>query len=281
MPTLPYVGRAPDSDATIVPKSYADATNTSLAVNSSYVNAQIASVVSTLTNQSYVDSEDALRAHKSAVTTADNSYVAATALNAANGVAGLDVNGNLISSQFPTSGVVTDRVTQCYSVASPSGGQGLFGGVLSSVTGAVGTILLSGSHTVGTSSIREYKLASIPIPDPGFPWRPLPFAWVQGSSASGGVPASRQVGNGNYGLLAVMPPAGVSDQVYGAGICTGSSVTDTYPVLPYAAANQSPTTVPAISGSLELDLFGSCWSGTSYTFYAANLVYLVMVVPAL
>lgn len=283
MATLTYVGRAPDTDSTLVPKSYADAQQASLAVTTTVVNQLIATAAQNLTTKSYADAEDALLAHKTDVTAADNSYLAATALGVASGVASLDSSGNLTAAQLPASGLFTDRVATAYSVAQPSTGLPVLGGTLSTVTGAVGSVLLGvgASHTVTTTTVREFQMASLVIPDPGYPWRPLPFAWVQGNSSGGTNPGTRLSGNGDYGLITCCPPSGVSNTVYGVGVCTASFVTDTYLLTPYAGANQTPLSAPPITGGLELDLFGSCWSGTSYTFYGTNLVYFCLVVPSL
>lgn len=149
--------------------------------------------------------------------------------------------------------------------------------------GAVGNIILTpgSNHTVTTTNVREFQLASLVIPDPGYPWRPLAFAWVQGNSSAGTDPGNRQVGNGNYGLLSIMPPAGISNVIYSLGVCTGSRATDTYVVMPSATTNTTPLTQPAITGGLELDLFGCLFSGSTYTYLGANLTMFVMVVPSL
>lgn len=281
MPTLKYVGRNPDSDSTVVPKSYADSQNANLSVTTTIVNNIIASAAVNLTDQNYVDAQDSLRAHKTDVTAADANYVALSQLGVAGGVASLDSSGNLLSGQVP-SGIRTDRVATCYSVTH-SGTLPLLGGTPSGTTGAVGTIMLApgATHTVATTSVREYQLASLVIPDPGYPWRPLPFAWVQGNSGQAANPGTRQIGTGNYGLLTCCPPSGVSDTVYGLGLCTASFVTDTYALGPYALANQTHASVPAINGGLELDLYGCLWSGTTYTFVGTNLNFFVIVVPSL
>lgn len=287
MATLQYIGRSPDSDSTIVPKSYADAQQASLAVTTGVVNTLISGSAVGLTSKAYVDSGDAAHAQQAAVIAADNNYVAASKLGVASGVASLDSSGNLITGQIPTSGVVTDRVATCYSIGTSSGSTGglggLVGGLVNTVTGAVGTILLGtgSSHTCNTSSPREFKIATITIPDPGYPYRVLPFAWVQGNSSAGIDPGTRTLGNGDYGLLTCMPPSGVSDQVYGIAVCTASRFTDSYLLTPYAVLNQTNISVPAVTGSLILDLYGSCWSGATYTFYGTNLSYFVWVVPGL
>lgn len=261
MATLQYVGRNPDSDSIISPKSYADSANTAVAVTTTVVNTKIASAAATLTSQSYVDTEDAMLAQKTVVIAADTAYIAATQLGVASGVASLDSSGNLTSAQVP-SGVVTER-----------GSSSIVGTVIGTFTTP---------QTVTTNGVREFKLATASISDPGFPWYPLPFAWVSGNSAAGPAAASRQVGNANYGQLTVMPPIGAGNTIYGLGICTASPYYDFYSVIPYGGAGATPTTNPAITGPLTLDLYGCCYgSGGHYTFSPTNLTYFVLCVPAL
>lgn len=285
MSTLTYVGRNPDSDSTIVPKTYADSQQGLLGLSGGGVTSILNTAVATLTSKAYVDTQDASKAQKSGVNTADALYVNATKLGANSGVASLDSSGNVPSAQLPTSGAVTDRVATCYSLNQSTGTSGLplLGGTLGTVLGAVGTVLLGSgsSHTVSSTNPREFKLGTISVPDPGYPYRALPFAWVQGNSSSGTNPGTRLGGNGNYGLLTCCPPSGVSDQVYGIGVCTGSLSTDTYLLTPYAAQNQTHISVGAVNGALTLDLYCSMWSGTTYTFYGTNLNYFVLVVPSL
>lgn len=257
---LRYVGKSPTSDAIIVPKGFADTTSTTLRVDENFVNAEIADqiLVNDLRAPSYVTTQDNLRAHLSAVSAADANYLATTTLNAVNGVAGLDSSGNLFSAQVP-SGVVTDRV-------------------FTTVTGT--NILGSGAvQTVSTDNYRETAIATATVTDPGYPWYPLPFALVQGGSITGSTPASRTLGNGNYGLLAVVPPAGVSDTVYGAVVCNPIPHYNFYFLLPYAGSGRNPT---ALTGSLQLDLYASCYNGTGgYSFKGENMAYWVLVVPAI
>lgn len=296
MSALTYVGRTPDSDGIIVPKSYADTQNAALAVTTAYVNAQIASAVagtnpaggmptSALVLQNYVDASFATVAKIAAYQAADATYIAASQLGAASGVASLNSSGNLTATQVPSSGLVTDRITQCYSVANPGTLTNILGGTASSVTGAIGTMLFTSPVTVTGTTVGgsgTTKLASIVIPDPGWPWRPMPYAWVQGSSSNGtNDPGLRMQGTGNYGMLTVIPLSSVSTTTYGRGVCSGSYYTNTHRLLPYAGANQTPSSVPAINGGLELDLWGSCWSGTTFTFQPTNFVFFILVVPAI
>jgi hypothetical protein len=483
---LTYVGRSPDSDGIVVPKGYADTQRSTTALTTAAVNAQVASAAALLTNQSYVDIQDAGLAKKAAVTAADTAYVSNTVLNAANGVAGLDSSGSLLTAQLPT-GMLTDRVMKSYSMAPPvtfeavgtpgyawsttgttkvvtgthnaaggannvvlcyvdslpngsslgtpnatvsyggtamtrlgspvinpvSGATGysavfyLFnppagaksvvttmttaasatwfatvntvsythvdslgslltnanssgssatatlanvscpvGGLVSvgvgtssgtgtfqitsfnqttrfnnntasqglyfligegaanptvsfsatlaanegwavlgvaltpstSVDTAIGTLNFSGSWTATGSSTQN--LASYVIPDPGYPWRPWPMAWVMGASSGATQPAARTLGTGSYGLLTVVS-AGASPSVYGLGICTGSFYPNLYPVLPAGVVGQTPATIPPVIGGLELDLVGQLWSGSTYTFYSTALAFTMLVVPAI
>jgi hypothetical protein len=266
MVALQYRGPTPGTDSSVVPKSWADGENATVVVTSNWVNSQIITEATNddLQPQSYVDSEDALRAHKTDVDTADTLYVPTSKLGAANGVASLDSTGDLVAAQIP-SGTLTDRITKGYDAATN------------------GTIYLTSgnTHTVTTTTLREYKLASIPIPDPGYPWFPLPFALVGGYS-SGPNPSDRTKGTGNLGLLTVMPPSGVSDTIYGTTACAGAyNVPSYYPLLPYGASGDTPTTVPAVQGALELDLWGCCFTLTSYIFTGTGLTFSVLVVPVM
>lgn len=270
MPPFSYVGRAPDSDATIIPKNFADTTNSNTQVTTSYINSQLNPTLATLATPTYVTNGAASRVTQATVNSALANYVANTQLGAASttspsvtGVATLGSTGQLTAGQVP-SGTLTDRVS--FTVAATSS-----------------TIYLaSGSnHTVTTTVPTEFKLASVTISDPGWPWRPLPFANVMGMAA-GTASTSRNLGNGNYGLLTCAPPTSVSSTVYGAGVCSAVyNVLDFYQLLPYALANQTPLTVPAINGSLELDLYCSNWTGNNYTFSGTGLTFWVWVVPAL
>lgn len=260
MPTLPYRGRAPDSDGSVVNKKWSDDTNAAIVVTSDYVNSRIINEIGTLElqTQTYIDTQDALRAQKTDVDAGDLLCVPASQLNAANGVAGLDSDGNLQTAQVPA-GVLTDRVAR----------------------GSEATYLLAGgsTQTVTTTNQREFKLAMVTIADPGFPWHPLPFGTVMGK-AGGTDPVLRSRGNANAGLLTVLPPSSVSDIVYGAGVCTSSFYNDLYCVLPYGESDLVPSGRPAIVGGLTLELYGSCYVGNSYIFSGTSMSFNILVLPA-
>ena len=272
---LQYHGDHRTPTLTSRPRATPTPSTAAQAVTPAVVNQKIAVAAATLTTKAYTDQQDALRAHKTDVTAADTLYVATTQLGVPGGLATLDVNGFLPAAAIPA-GIVTDRVARCFSVVSPAG---VLGGTPSG-TGAVGTVQLTGTHTVSTTVPREYQIASIPVPDLGYAYRPLPLAWVQGK-AGGTDPGSRHQGNNNYGLLTVMAPPEVGNTVYAAGVCTGSPYFDMYAAVPYAQQGQTPLSVPAVNGALEFRLYGSCWSGGTYIFSPANIIYFVLCFPAL
>jgi hypothetical protein len=248
----------------IVPKSFADSQLASGLPSVTSVRQAITNSINThaLVTPTYVDQSNGRVAHKTAVDTADQAYVPVGQLNQPGGVAGLDSGGQLFSAQIPA-GVPTEYTAVSYDAATN------------------GFIYINQTETVLTSTLRELRLASITVEDPGYPWRPIPRAVVLGGNPNGTNPGTRLSGTNNYGLLTVIPPAGVSDQVYGAGICTDSFFMNFYECLPYATANQTPTSVPAIVGGLELDLCGCCWTGSGYQFSPAGLSYSILVAPAM
>jgi len=270
---LQYRGRASDSAVTLVAKSAADAAAQADVVSANWLATQIGSAQATLVSATpspnYVDTLNAGLAQKTYVDAQDQLYLPVGALGqpssaTVTGVAGLDSGGNLVNTQIPA-GLRTNRIA----------------------TAVTGTATITSPQTVLASqtsssnvNVRGVKLGTATVLDPGYPWLPLVFAQVAGNSAAVGSPASRQVGNGSYGLLAVCPPAGVSDQLYGLGTATASVATDVYSVLPFATLNQNPAIISP-GQNVELDLWGSCWpGGVSYTFFPPTS-YFVLVLPAL
>jgi len=262
---LEYRGRTPSSDSHLVAKGFSDTTYAAKKVDAAYVDAALAAAKSSanLANEDYVDAGDAMRAQKTDVDAADTAYIPASQLGAVNGVASLDADGSLIAAQVPA-GILTERLATSYTAAEH--------GTVNLTAGLV--------QEVSTTNIREVKLAGIPVPDPGYPWYPLPLAWVGG--LSGGVdPGNRRLGTNDFGRLLVLPPAGVSDVIYGATVCTGVPYLDYYPVLPHATTGGTPMTHPPIHGALQLNLYASLWSGTSYVFHGTGLTFMVFQVPAM
>jgi hypothetical protein len=274
MATAPYVGKDPatGSDSSVVTKKWADDQAAATRVDQAWVNAQIATEATNQALQlqpktpppSYVDQQDGLRAKKADVDLADQNYVPTSARGAANGVATLDTAGDVTASQVP-SGLVLTRPILVYTASLD------------------GTIYLQPgqTHECDTNTYREFQLATIPVPDPGYPWRPLVSGMVGGYSSGGVAPASGAKDSGNMGLVTVIPPDGVSDTIYGVGVCAAAYQTvGFYPVLPAGAGNQTPVTVPPIVGPLELGLWASCYTLTGYTYVGEGLFFQVQVFPA-
>jgi hypothetical protein len=264
--SLETVGRYPDSNAVIVPKSYADADNAATAVTNAYIDQQCAIQAANCVSQAYITQAVANYATASQLSAADALFVPNTLLGAANGVATTLSNGLANPAQLPT--LVTNRLPVSYSIAT------------------TGTDFLGGdSFTVTTTTLQEYIIASMPIPDPGYPWIPWVTVYISGQAA-GSPSGSRFIGNGNFGLLTVMPPSGVSSKIYAAGVCTSDTVTNWYQATPYGGAQnpQTPTTPltqPPIIGPLTLDLGCCCWQGNGYTFNGPGKVFHVTVLPAM
>lgn len=266
MGALEYVGRYPDSDAVLVPKGYADADNAATAVTQAYIDQQCAIQAANAVSQAYITQAVANYATSAMVTTANAAFAPLTKLGAANGIAQATAGGLANPAQLPT--LVTNRLPKSYSIATS------------------GTDFLGGdSFTVTTTTLQEYIIASLSIPDPGYPWIPWITVYISGQAA-GASSGSRFIGNGNFGLLTVMPPSGVSTKIYAAGVCTSDTVTNWYQALPYGAAvnpttPQTPLNQPPIIGPLTLNLGCCCWSGNGYTFNGPGKVFHVTVLPAL
>jgi hypothetical protein len=264
-PPLRYMGRYPDSDAVIVPASYAVADNAATAVSLNWIDSQTAIAAANLVNDAWVNQQVANYTSESQVTTALSAYVPESTLGAASGIAQLGANEEIPSGQLPV--LVTNSLAVSYDAVS------------------VGTVYLASNATfvVTSTTIGAYVIASVNIPDPGYPWIPFPIAYVQGY-AGGASSGTRLAGNGNSGLLTVTPPISTSAPVvYGAGLMTDDPVANYYQCVPgaiTAAGVITPLTQTPVSGSLTLQLSASCWSGNNYTVSGAGLVFYVLVLPA-
>lgn len=266
MSGLQYVGKNPDSDNTIITMAAADAVDQTLVVSTTYVNGIVSQKTTPLVDKDYIDQQDALRAHIFSVDLMDENYIPVSELGQPNGVATVDNFGNITAGQIPST-AITDRPTLYYEAAS----QGII------------YLTPGNTHTVSsTANSREYRLASIMVPDPGYPWYPLCFGFVQGYA--GGADPGRGHTNSNLGQLTVQAPQGISDTIYSSCIGTSDLVTNNYTLIPYAAAG-APATTPAnhppVTGSLQLDLYGSCYQGSSYTWSGTGLIYYIFVFPSM
>lgn len=255
MSGLKYVGRAPDSDSSLVSKKYADDRYGTIKVDAPYIDGQVAAqaVTHNLVTKSYIDASDAARSLKTAVDAADAAYVPDTQVGAANGIVPVDNNTYIPSTYHPA--LVTNR-KPFYVPAT--------------------TVFLTSSVSVATSNNKEYQAASLTITDPGFPYIPLLFATIQGGAfSSTNVPGH---GTTNYGQITILHS---NNTKYGWGLCTSSPMADFHMALPFGDNTVDPSTYPPLTGNNTFGLWLSLWGGTSYTFNGLDLNFHAMVWPGL
>lgn len=257
-----YVGRSADADAGIVTKKWAEDARAARLADPSYVTSTLAQAVldATLQPLSYATTRDLLRATTAAVTAADALYADASLVDhPTSGVAGLGPTGYLDPAHLP-SGAITDRVITSHAVTPDN-------------------IFLTGDVVSSSTAYRDKRLATITVPDPGYPWIPMPFATVTGRSGDALPPEGYWGGNGVCGLLTVAPASG--DIIYGRGVCTDSLASAPRFLIPGCDAGTTPLTVPAVEGGVTLNLYGACFQGSGYVFSSSSeFQYLVYVFPA-
>jgi hypothetical protein len=252
MPPTKYVGRAPNSDSSVVTKGYIDSTHTQVEVTPDYIADAVSSYVASinLVTPAYIDSADATRSSKAEVDAADLNYLPTTARGAVNGVASLNASGLIPSAQLPT--LSTDRPILCVD----------------------GTISLSTEQTVTGTTAKTLQAGTLTITDPGYAYRVLAFAFVGGRCA-GTIDHSRRKGGGSMGKMTILDG---NDALYSGGVAAGALGLTVYPVVPTAAQGTLPSTV---TGSTTLKLWVALQSGTSYIFSPTGTRFLALVLPAL
>lgn len=254
MSTLKYVGRAPDSDYSAVHKKYVDQRYSTVKVDDAYIDSQVAAIGTTLVSQTYVDAQDAQRATKSAVDTADAGYLLASSRGAASGVAPLSSDGYIPSANLPT--LQTDR-KPFYTVASST--------------------FLSGLRVVTTVNPKEYQAATMTIPDPGFPYYPLCFALIRGGAINATQTPNRSTGTPHYGQVSIL---GSDNTKYGWCLTGSRKCYDFHLAMPFADDTIDPSTRPPVIGSLTLGLWLGLWGGSTYTFDSTGLQFFSINYPA-
>ncbi|AEL98450.1 hypothetical protein LINSTU_245 [Mycobacterium phage LinStu] len=255
MATLKYVGRAPDADFSVTHKKYVTTRYNTIRVDADYINSKVAEVGATLVTPAYVSAQDALRASKAAVDAADAGYLPVSQRAVANGVAPIDEDGYVPGEMLPT--LQTERKVFFKNVD---------------------TVLLTGNRVVTTVNAKEFQVASMTIPDPGFPYIPLVFATIQGAAASAAANPLRHMGTNNYGQLTVLDGENTK---YAWAICGSRKTYSMFTALPFADPEVNPTTRPAIYGSLDLGLWIGLWSGTTFTFNPTGLRFYAICYPAI
>jgi len=251
MSGLQYVGRAPDSDFSVVHKKWVDDRYAQVKVDLAYVNSATTAALTSKVTTDYVDTQDNLRAKSADVDAADATYVPLSQKNQANGIATIGPDGYIPAAQLPA--LSTQRKVS-YKFAD--------------------TIYLTGTQSVQTTSAKEYKAATLTIPDPGFPYVPLAFADIQGGSTSG-AQGTRTEGTGSFGQISILDP---TDVKYGWGICTDMKTLAYYKAIPYGPVGKLPA---AVNGPLTLDLWLALWAGQTYIFTGASLLFWAMVYPSM
>lgn len=250
MSGIPYVGRYPDSDGSLVHKQYVDTRYGQIAVNLDYVNAAAASVATNLVTSSYVDAQDALRAKKSDVDMADGNYVPLTQRGVANGIATIGSDGFIPTAQLPT--LQTDRVVRYANY----------------------TTLNLSTRVVTTTSVKEYLGAVMSISDPGYPYFPLIMGSITGFCST-----QSQIRRGGGGSLGKMVVYDQNDILWGGGIAAGSPQASLYGLVPITDTNVTPLTRTPIVGASTMSLWLSLWSGSTYTFNSTDFTFYAILFP--
>ena len=275
---LRYVGRYPDTDSVVVPVSYANADNASVVVTPSWVTQEVNIAAANCVSQAWVQGQIANYQTQTQLTAALNSYIPKSALGANSGIAESNSSNMVPTGQLPT--LTTNSLAQCYDAY-----------------GSYGTILVNSTTTVTsvTQNINEITLAQIAVPDPGYRWIALPFAYVR--AGSGGSSTVLTSGTGNFGALTVTIE-GNTNTLYGVGICTDDPNPNYYPLVPYGSplntnnsitGAQTPLSNPSLpptttSGETVFQL-GACnlpgiANSNNYNFSGVNLIYYILVLPA-
>lgn len=249
---IPYVGRVPNSDSSIMTKVNVDDRYGELAVSDDFLGDQLAAETPALVTQTYVDTQDALRATKVAVDALDAQYLPDTARDAANGVAPLNSSGYVPATNLPF--VYTSRWPTFHNVDNT---------------------YMTSQHTCTTTNVKEYEAARLTIPDPGFPYIPIPFALVLGGALAG-TAASESVGTSIYGQITILD---ASNTKWGWCITSGQKQLVYHSCLPFADSTVNPTSRPPVTGSTTLSLYLSVWGGASYTFDPLGLQFYAIAMP--
>lgn len=147
MPPLPYIGQAPDSDASVVNKAFVDQRFTETAVDQSYVDSTISTKMQGMATKTYVDQQDSPKAPVSYVDQQDLLYIPKARVGATTGVAPLGADGKIPTANLytlPQRSVVHQNYTQT----------------------------VAGNLTINSST---HVVARLVYSDPGWPYRILPF----------------------------------------------------------------------------------------------------------
>lgn len=258
-PPLRYVGPV-DTTATVTTTTYAQADNASTLVTPAWLTQQITDAAAKLVTADWITSQVSNYLTQTTVTNSLTAYVPISQLGVSSGVAQVGSNGTIPASELPT--LITNDLAQCYDATND------------------GTIFLpsDNTYTVTTNNVNEFVLANVVVPNPGYPWIAMPFAYVLGYSSA--TPSgNRLTGTGNFGYLTVTQ-TGETSPIYGCALCTDDPLPNFYAVTPSAPAAATPRNQPALQGGLTLQLSACNFTGSKYVFSGTSLFFFVLVVPA-
>lgn len=243
MAILKYKGKVADSDASLMSRGDIADRFASTAVNTANVDAEVAAQSTDLVTPTYVDNADVPKAKKTAVDSADALKILATLRGAANGVASLDASTKIPVAQLPA---LPDRLVQY----------------------ATSPVTSSGSPWSATGGAAS-KVAQLTIPDPGYPYRILPFASMENRANTAGQSIGR--------IYAVRRSTGAK---IGRGTSTTSS--DWHRIKCTPCSNSGETAPAGFTGSDFVDFYVEKQSGGSlHIFTTFNFSYYALIIPVI
>lgn len=250
MQPLKNVGRAPNSDASMVTAGWVDERHAGVAVTPQYITDRVAAHAATvnLVDKAYVDAGDATRAKKAAVDAADANYVPLSARGST--VASLDAGAYIPPAQLPM--LLTER---------PSGFV------------EASRIFFTTSQLVASTTTKTYQAAVCEIADPGYPYQVLPMATICGVCPEP-IDGLRRVGGSSRGKMTVLAS---DDTLFGGGVAANIRSRTFYSVIPTALQAATPTVV---EGPLTLHLWLALHSGTVYRFEPTGFRFFCLLFPA-
>lgn len=250
--TLKYVGRAPDSDNSVLDTKYVKDRYNTIKVDPAYIGEQVASQSTALVNQAYVDQQDALRARKTDVDAADALYVPTSNVGVNGGL--VPLNGSALIDPSRLGTVQTDR--KAFYVP--------------------GTQIISVDRNVQTVSIKDFRAGTLTVADPGFPYYPLIIAQMRGGSAFG-TATNRGMGTGSFGQLSVLRAS--DDVKFSWCLTTAHKTIGPHTAIPFGDNNTTPAS-RICTGANTFDLWLGLFSGSTYSFSPSGFNYYAMVFPA-
>jgi hypothetical protein len=249
--TLKYVGRAPDSDYSVLDTKYVRDRYNTIKVDVPYINSEVANQSVNLVAPTYVDQQDALRAKKTNVDTADALYVPKTDIGINGGLVPLQADATIAGSMLGT--VQTERPASFVD----------------------GTAIISGDRVTQSVTVKDYKAGTLSISDPGFPYYPLIIAQMRGGSTFGNA-VNRGMGTGSFAQMSVL--RGSDDLKFAWCLCTPHKTIGTHTAIPFADNTVTPSS-RVCNGATTFDLWVGLFSGSTFTFNSTAFRFMAMIYP--